>query len=67
MKLNSTMLSDAEYNESEKTLTIKFAKGGEYIFKDVPKSIYDELIAAESAGKYFLSNIKNKYVVEKVI
>ncbi len=63
--LNSSMLSECEYDEAEKLLRIKFTKGGWYGYLDVPKTVYEELLSADSAGKYFLSSIKNKYEVEK--
>lgn len=62
---NSSMISEAEYNEAEKLLRLKFAKGGWYGYLDVPKEIYNDLIAADSIGKYFLANIKGKYETEK--
>lgn len=61
----STMISEVEYDEENKLLKLKFAKGGWYEYKEVPKNIYNDLIGAESIGKYFLANIKNKYETEK--
>lgn len=62
----SSMIAQVAYNEEDKILTVTFSKGDEYIYKDVPREIYNELIASESIGKYFLANIKNKYQTEKV-
>lgn len=61
----STMISEVEYDEENKFLKLKFAKGGWYEYKEVPKNIYNDLIGAESIGKYFLANIKNRYETEK--
>lgn len=58
---DSTSLSYAEYNEAEKILTVCFTSGKEYLYEDVPKEIYDDLIAAPSAGRFFQSRIKSVY------
>ena len=60
---NSTSLRYADYDEAEKVLTVCFASGKEYMYEDVPKDIYQNLIDANSAGKYFQSVIKPKYKV----
>lgn len=52
---NSTMLASCEYNNETKELTVTFANGKDYVYKDVDKSIYNALIGAASAGKYFNS------------
>ena len=62
----STMISEIEYNEDEKLLRLKFAKGGWYEYKDVPKEVYSDLLASDSIGKYFLANIKNRYETAKL-
>ncbi len=61
----SSMISEVEYDEENKLLRLKFTKGGWYEYKDVPKEVYLELINADSIGKYFLANIKNKYETKK--
>ena len=63
--VNSSMISEVEYDEAEKLLKLKFTKGGWYGYLDVPKEVCQELLSADSVGKYFLANIKNKYETEK--
>lgn len=58
----SALLRRAEYDPFMKTLTLHFhdeTKLYEYI--DVEQSVFDELSLAESAGKFFHRNIRNKY------
>jgi len=38
--------------------------GSHYNYKNVPKKVAEELVTAESVGKYFNKNIKNKYEFE---
>lgn len=49
----SKMLSDASYDSDEQELSVTFTSGKEYTYTDVPKTTYDDLINAPSAGKYF--------------
>lgn len=43
------------------TLHIRFRSGNIYAYYHVPESIYNNLMAASSHGKYFHANIKGKY------
>jgi len=54
-EFSSAMLKSAEYDDETKELTVTFTNGKPYVYEDVDKSIYDSLITAESAGKYFNS------------
>jgi hypothetical protein len=39
---------------------------GEYVYNNVPKKVYDELLKAESKGKYLCANVKGKYDYERI-
>ena len=60
----SGMIKSLDYNKTEKELIVEF-NSGSYKYFDVPEEVFNECLAAESAGKYFLSNIKNKFEFEK--
>lgn len=62
----SNILSGAEYKKADKQLIITFIKGGQYLYEDVPENVFNDLISAESAGKYFLAHIKDKFKTEKL-
>ena len=63
--INSSMISEYDYDEAEKLLKLKFTKGGWYGYKEVPKEVVKDFVDSESKGKYFLANIKGKYETEK--
>ena len=42
-------------------LTVAFHGGRIYEFYDIPNSIYDQLLAAQSHGKFFHANIRNRF------
>lgn len=50
---NSSMLASCDYDSQENELTVTFNNGKSYTYVDVDKSVYDDLINALSAGKYF--------------
>jgi len=52
---DSAMLASCSYNEADKELTVTFKNGKDYVYVDVDKSIYNDLINAQSAGRYFNS------------
>jgi len=58
-KVNSSVISSIAYDNG--TLIVKFVSGGLYAYSGVPYNIYDKFISAESKGKSFLENIKDRY------
>ena len=59
MKVDSSMINEVSYDNGN--LTVLFKTGGEYVYSGVPENIYNSFISAPSKGRYFLSNIKNRY------
>ena len=54
------------YTQKDGDLYLEFKNGTIYKYKDVPYAIGESLENAESFGKYFAANIKDKFVTEKV-
>lgn len=48
------------------TLYVQFHRGGLYSYSDVPRNVYENLMAASSHGKYFAAYIKNVYRYQKL-
>lgn len=59
--LESTNLSQADFDPMMNTLTIGFVNGTVYEYYGVPEETYQNLLDASSPGKFFLSQIKGKY------
>ncbi len=57
----SSVLHSASYDKVMNRLTVTFKSGKSYDFYDVPVSIWQEFIEAESKGRYFTQNIKGKF------
>ena len=64
--VDSSNLASVGYDKKTFTLEIQFKSGGTYQYYGVPESIHQGLMAAESHGKYFISQVKNTYAYKKV-
>jgi hypothetical protein len=49
-----------------RVLEIQFESGRIYQYFDVPEDVYNEMLNAESKGKYFNSNIRGKYTYQEI-
>ena len=59
---SSSMISSIGYDQFTSTLEIEFRKGGAvWQYYDFPEYMWNEFEYAESHGKYFHANIKDKY------
>lgn len=64
---DSTCLDLAGYNYLHQMLYIRFLDSqAEYIYFDVPDSVYEDLVNADSVGSYYNSSIKGQYECEKL-
>lgn len=64
--VSSSNISAIGYDEDSETLEIEFLNGGTYQYFDVPIGVHEELMAADSHGKYLSVNIKGVYRYSKV-
>lgn len=64
--LESSNLEAASYNTITNELDIQFKGGSIYRYSDVPESVYQDLLDADSHGKFFHTNIKGMYEFEKL-
>jgi fibrillarin-like rRNA methylase len=48
-------------------LFITFKNGSIYSYNDVPKQVFNELVQAESHGKFFNQHIRLKYHYQKEV
>jgi len=64
--VNSSNLKSVGYDEAESILYVEFKANTLYEYYDVPSEVYEELLKAESKGKYYNAEIKTKYRVSKI-
>jgi hypothetical protein len=64
--VSSSCLKSVGYDPDRCLLEIEFLTGGVYQYFEVPESIFRELMAAPSHGKYFLQHIRDKYRYQRI-
>ena len=64
--ITSSDLASVGYDERARVLEIEFHSGGIYRYLDVPKEIFDALLAAESKGRFFAARIRNQFRFQMV-
>ena len=65
-EIQSTNLKKTEYDTSTKSMIVEFNNGTRYEYEEVPHQTYTKFRAAESQGKYFISEISKKYKYKKL-
>ncbi|CAM3962872.1 KTSC domain-containing protein [Flavobacterium cucumis] len=64
--VRSSNISSIGYDEKNEILEIEFLSGGIYQYLDVPNYVFEELMDAESQGKYFNAYVKDNYETTKI-
>ncbi len=59
--VTSSNICSVGHDPDNQTLEIEFNSGAVYQYASVPPDEYDGLFNADSKGKYFNANIKNRY------
>lgn len=59
--VSSSNIASVGYEEESQFAFVKFLSGSTYKYQNVPKSEFDNLLAASSVGKYFNQNFKGVY------
>ncbi len=63
--VDSSLIGKVGYDAETETLAVQMCNSTDvYTYKDVPKSVYDEFLASESIGAYYVENIKGQYESE---
>lgn len=55
---NSSNLRRLEYHASVRTMLVRFTNSWEYVYGNVPESLYTAILAAESPGHAFDELVK---------
>ena len=64
--LQSTSLNAATYQDQRGFLELEFRSGAIYRYIGVPEQVYQELLSAESKGRYFNQHIRNRFSYVKI-
>jgi len=64
--VDSSMLVAVGYDEENREMRVIFTTGDTYRYLNVPKSVYLELMTAESKGAYMKTNVIDVYPHRRV-
>jgi len=64
--VRSSVIASIGYSPSDKTLEVQFHNGRVYQYKGVPPDEHAALMAAESIGRYFNENIRDRYAAKEL-
>jgi hypothetical protein len=64
--LESSVFTAVAYRAGLQQLYLQFQEGNIYRYFACPRSVYNELLAAESKGRYFVQHIRNGFGCEQV-
>jgi hypothetical protein len=62
----SKLLTSSAYDDGKHILYLRFRSGEVYRYFEFPEEQYREFLDAESRGRYFLSNIRNRFRYERL-
>ncbi|MBA7552008.1 hypothetical protein ES705_44559 [subsurface metagenome] len=62
----SSNIESIGYDAANEVLEVEFRGGAVYQYSGVPKDVYNELMEAESVGRYLSSHIKGIYTCERI-
>ena len=62
----SSNVSAIGYDRDRNVLAVRFHGGATYHYRNVPENVYQNMIEAESVGRFLAHQIKGKYEYEKV-
>ncbi len=65
-QVTSSNVESIGYDENSELLYVHFLNGSTYVYKNVPKVIYEQLINSPSIGSYMHRNIKGLFPCDRV-
>ena len=66
VSLESSVFTAVAYRAGAQQLYLRVHEGNVYRYFACPRSVYNELLAAESKGSYFAQHIRNGFRCERV-
>lgn len=66
LEVESSNVKAIGYDDAEAALYVDFKNGGRYRYDSVPKWIYEDLMKAESKGRYLAISIKTAFPGKRV-
>jgi hypothetical protein len=65
-QVKSSNIKSVGYDPEQKILEIEFKSGAVYQYEEVPEDVFQEMLVAESVGKYFNTQVKGNYSEKRI-
>jgi KTSC domain len=66
MQLDSSNIAAAGYDDEGRRLVLRFRSGSAYEYLDVDRHVFEELLTADSAGRFYNQHIKGQFTSNRV-
>ena len=66
LPVESSSLASVGYEPGTQRLEVEFRHGAVYAYSEVPQQVFDAFMTAESKGRFFNSEIRDRYECFKV-
>ena len=66
VKVNSTAINEVKYDIENEALQVEFVNKSKYIYKEVPKHVFNGIADSDSKGKFINQYIIGKFKYEAV-
>ena len=61
MDVESTAISEIDYDAERAKLLVRFVSGERYVYVGVPGEVHRSFVEAESKGRFFQAEIRDRY------
>lgn len=61
MDVDSTAISDIDYDAERTKLLVRFQSGERYVYVGVPGEVHRSFVEADSKGRFFQQQIRDRY------
>jgi lysyl-tRNA synthetase class 2 len=61
MDVDSTAISEIDYDAARTKLLVRFMSGERYVYVGVPGEVHRSFVEADSKGRFFQQQIRDRY------
>jgi KTSC domain len=61
MEVESTAISEIDYDAERAKLLIRFKSGERYVYVGVPDDVHRSFVKADSKGRFFQFHVRDRY------
>jgi hypothetical protein len=61
MQVDSTAIREIDYDAERAKLLVRFESGEQYVYVGVPGEVHRSFVEANSKGRFFQSQIRDRY------